>query len=137
MDTRLYDIILSKLKEYNELSGEENFGNDIVPYPSTNSKYPYTVFDEVRNVANHIFGNAYDRLSSVGYRVDIYAKTKGKYTKQHIARHIAEKVDYFLTYVVGLKQVSWNKEEIENEASIYHIIITYTGNLYENRRRLL
>ena len=75
-------------------------------------------------------------VSSVGYRVDIYAKTKGNVDKQSIARKCAKMADEYLTGI-GLTRISYNTSEIENDGSIYHIIVTYSGNLHENRRRFI
>lgn len=136
MDIQAYSDILNGLKEYNSKL-DKNYGNVVLAYPSTNPTYPYTIFDEIRNVANRDYNTPYDKVASVGYRADIYAKTKGNVSKQDIARFIAKEVDNYLTNYVGLLQVSYNVSELENDSSIYHIILTYSGNLYENRRRMI
>lgn len=135
MDIVVSDIILDGLKEYNSKL-DKNYGNVIMSYPSANPTYPYTVFDEIRNVANRNYNTPYDKVASVGYRADIYAKTKGSVSKREIARFIAKEVDNYLSKI-GLLQVSYNASELENDSSIYHIILTYSGNLYENRRRII
>ena len=135
MDILAYEYMLQGLKDYNSAI-EQNYGNVIVPYPTINSTYPHTVFEEIRNIANPNYNSYYDRVASVGYRVDIYAKTKGSVSKQIIARKIAQEVDNYLTNV-GLTRVSFNVSELENDNSIYHIIMTYSGNLHENRRKLI
>lgn len=135
MDIFAYDYILQGLKDYNATI-EQNYGNVVVATPPANPTYPLTLFDEIRNVANVNYNSAYDRVASVGYRADIYAKTKGSVSKQIIARKIAQEVDKYLTNV-GLTRVSFNVSELENDSSIYHIIITYSGNLHENRRKLI
>ena len=135
MDIFAYDYMLQGLKDYNATI-EQNYGNVVVATPPANPTYPLTVFDEIRNVANPNYNSCYERVSSVGYRADIYAKTKGSVSKQIIARRIAQEVDRYLTNV-GLSRVSFNVSELENDSSIYHIIITYSGNLHENRRKLI
>ena len=135
MDILAYEYMLQGLKDYNATI-EQNYGNVIVATPPTNPTYPLTVFDEIRNVANLNYNSCYERVASVGYRADIYAKTKGSVSKQIIARRIAQEVDKYLTNV-GLTRVSFNVSELENDSSIYHIIITYSGNLHENRRKLI
>lgn len=136
MDIIVYENILNSLKAYNnELP--ENYGNVVVAYPTIQTTFPYTVFDEIRNVVNPRFKSCYDKVSSLGYRVDIYAKTKGNINKQTIARKLAQDIDKFLTNCVGLTQVSWNNNELVNDASIYHIILTYSANLHENRRNII
>lgn len=135
MDILAYEYMLQGLKDYNATI-EQNYGNVVVATPPTNPTYPLTIFDEIRNVANPRYNSCYERVSSVGYRADIYAKTKGSVSKQIIARRIAQEVDRYLTNV-GLTRVSFNVSELENDSSIYHIIMTYSGNLHENRRKLI
>ena len=135
MDILAYEYMLQGLKDYNATI-EQNYSNVVVSTPPTNPTYPLTVFDEIRNVANPNYNGCFERVSSVGYRADIYAKTKGNVSKQIIARRIAQEVDRYLTNV-GLTRVSFNVSELENDSSIYHIIMTYSGNLHENRRNLI
>lgn len=134
MDIVLYDKLLQGLKEYNA-TVEKNYGNVVVRYPTTDTTYPHTVFQEIRNVANPNFNSCYGRVSNVGYRVDIYSKTKGNKTKDEIARNVAKIVDDYLT-TCGLTRVSFNISDLENDSSIFHIIITYTGQLNEYRRKI-
>lgn len=135
MDILAYEYMLQGLKDYNATI-EQNYGNVVVATPPTNPTYPLTVFDEIRNVANANYNGRFERVASVGYRADIYAKTKGSVTKQIIARKIAQEVDNYFTNI-GLTRVSFNVSELENDSSIYHIIMTYSGNLHENRRNLI
>ena len=135
MNIQFYDDILSGLIEYNDAVGQ-NYGNSIVSYPPIKPTYPLTIFEEIRNVANASYNGCFDRVASVGYRVDIYAKTKGNVTKHTIARRIAQIVDKYLT-VIGLTRISFNVSELENDSSIFHIIMTYSGNLHENRNKLI
>lgn len=135
MDILAYEYILQGLTDYNA-NIKQNYGNVIVPYPTTSTTYPHTIINEVRNVANANYNTCYQRLASVGYRVDIYAKNKGSVTKQTIARKIAQEVDTYLTSI-NLTRVSFNVVELESNSSIYHIIMTYTGTLNENRRNLI
>ena len=135
MDILAYEAILQGLKEYNG-KATQNYGNAIVRTPPTSPTYPLTVFTEIRNVANTNFNSCFERVSSVGYRADIYAKTKGKITKDEIARKIAKLVDEYLNNI-GLTRVSFNISELENDGSIFRIIMTYSGNLHENRKRFI
>lgn len=135
MDILAYDYLKEGLKDFNEKSGKPR-GNVIVSYPTANPTYPYTVFDEIRNIANPSFNTHFDRVASTGYSVRIYAKTKGNITKQQIAREVAQMVDKYLTYC-GLLRISYNANESINDNSIYEIIMTYSGNLHENRRKFI
>lgn len=133
MDIVFYDKILEDLQEKCKI-----YDNTIVPYPSNQPTYPYTVFEEIRNVVNERYNTCFDRVSSMGYRVDVFAKSKSnEENKQKIARAIAKEIDNCLTNYWGLSQISWNVIELENDSSIYHIVITYSCNLHENRRRII
>lgn len=136
MDITVYENILAGMKEYNDAI-DQNYGNTVVATAPSNPTYPLTVLDEIRNVANRNYNGDFDRLSSVGYRVDVFAKTKGNVTKQTIARKIAYEMDNYMSNYVGLFRVSYNVSELENDGSIYHIIITYEGNLHENRKKFI
>jgi hypothetical protein len=135
MDILAYNYLYDGLVDFNDKSGKPR-GNVIVHYPTANPTYPYTVFDEIRNVANPSYNTCFDRVSSTGYVARIYAKTKGKVDKQTIAREVAQMVDKYLTYC-GLLRISYNANESVNDNSIYEIIMTYSGNLHENRRNLI
>lgn len=136
MDIKVYDDIINGLREYND-NLTENYGNVIVEYPSAKPTYPYTVFREIRNVADTRYNTRYQKVSSLGYRVDIFAKSMGNISKSDIARNLMQSIDDFLSNTVGLTQISYNYSDIENDASIYSIILTYTCNFDENRRRII
>lgn len=135
MDILAYNYLYNGLVDMNEKSGKPR-GNVVVHYPTANPTYPYTVFDEIRNVANPSYNTCFDRVASTGYVARIYAKTKGKVDKQTIAREVAQMVDKYLTYC-GLLRISYNANESVNDNSIYEIIMTYSGNLHENRRKFI
>ena len=134
MDILAYNDLYDGLVAFNEKSGKPK-GNVIVHYPSANPTYPHTVFDEIRNVGTN-FNSDHERVASVGYVVKVFAKTKGKIDKQTIAREIAQMVDNYLRYF-KLTRISYNANESVNDNSIYEIILTYSGNLQENRRRFI
>jgi hypothetical protein len=135
MDILTYDYLLKGLKDCNANSSK-NYGNTVVKFPTINTTYPLTVFSEIRNVANPSFLTCHEKVSSVGYSVRIYAKTKGNKDKQTIAREIALMCDSFLSGI-GLTRTAFNANESINDNSIYEIIMTYSGNLYENKRRFI
>ena len=135
MDILAYDDILQGLTKYNKQKGKPR-GNVVVPFPTTDTTYPHTVLEEIRNVANPLYNTCFDRVASVGYRADVYAQTKGNITRQQIARECAKVADEYLTSI-GLTRVSFNVSELENDGEVYHIIMTYSGNLHENRRKLI
>ena len=135
MDILAYDYVLQGLIDFNQ-KADKNYGNLVVPYPTKDPTFPLTVFAEIRNTANPLYNATHEKVASVGYRADIFAKTKGKVDKQTIAREIAVIVDEYLTNI-GLTRISFNLEELVNDASIVRIILTYSGNLQETRRRFI
>lgn len=135
MDILAYDYLKEGLKEYNEKLGKPH-GNVIVPYATKNSTYPLTVFSEIRNVANPSFNTNFDRVASTGYAIRIYAKNKGKVDKQTVAREVAQFVDKYLSSF-NLTRISYNETQSVNDDSIYEVIMTYSGNLHENRRKFI
>ena len=135
MDILAYDYVLQGLRDFNQ-KADKNYGNVVVPLPPSDRTFPLTVFAEIRNTANPLYNATHEKVASVGYRADIFAKTKGKVDKQTIAREIAVIVDEYLTNI-GLTRISFNLEELVNDASIVRIILTYSGNLQETRRRFI
>lgn len=136
MDIMVYDYILSGLRQRNEII-EQNYGNSVAGTPPKNPTYPLTIFEEIRNVGIKGYKTCFDKLSSNGYRLDIFAKTKGNVKGQTIARKLAQDFDDYLTNIVGLDRVSYNVSELDDDGAIYHIIMTYEGTLHENRRKFI
>ena len=135
MDILTYEYLLQGLKDHNA-SAEKNYGNQILRLAPTKPDYPLTILREIRNSPTN-FNTCYERVSSVGYRADIYAQNKGKITRDIVARTIAQIVDEYLSGV-GLTRISKNENElIDEQGAFYHIILTYSGNLQENRFRFI
>lgn len=137
MNIWIYDNIYDGMVIHNESHASENYGNKVVKYAPTSPTYPLTVFDEIKNVVVKNYRTKYDKLTSNGYRLDVYAKTKGNVTKQEIARKIAKQMDDYLTDRVGLIQVSFNVMPLENDDSIYHITIMYENTFHINRAKFI
>ena len=135
MDILIYEHLKDGLTAYNEAMGSPR-GNTIVSLPpTTDTTFPLTVFQEIRNVGTGR-NSDFERVASVGYSVRIYAKTKGKIDKQTIAREIAKLVDDYMRQFT-LTRISFNANESINDNSIYEIVMTYSGNLHENRRKFI
>lgn len=135
MDILFYEILKEELISHNEKSGKP-YGNVIVPFATSKTTYPHTVFKEIRNVTNTQFNSPHDRVASVGYRTDIYAKNKNSIDNETIARQVAQIVDRFFTYK-GLPRVSFNVSFEGQDQCICHIVMTYMGNLSEYRRNII
>lgn len=136
MDIIAYEYLKEGMIKYNEDNGKP-YGNSIVGYAPKSPTYPLTVFDEIRNTANSAYNTCFERLSSLGFSVRIQAKKKGTVdNKQTIAREIAQFIDRYLT-AFNLTRISYNANPSVNDDSIYEVIMTYSGNLHENRRKFI
>lgn len=135
MDILAYEYLKEGMKKYNEKNGKP-YGNAIVGYAPKDPTYPLTIFGEIRNTANASYNTCFDRVASTGYSVRINAKTKGKVDKRTIAREIAQFIDRYLSSF-NLTRISYNENPSINDDSIYEIILTYSGNLHENRRKFI
>ena len=141
MDILAYDYILEGLKQFNTKI-DQNYGNVIYSEPPTFGKnktisYPITIFEENTNTANAQYNSCHDKVSSLSYVVDIYAKSKGNITKKTIARKIAKEIDTYLTEYVGLVRVGFMSDGLLGDGSLHRIVMTYSGNLHENRRKFI
>jgi hypothetical protein len=135
MDILAYEYLKKGMQAYNEEKGKPH-GNAIVGYARKTPTYPLTIFSEIRNTANASYNTCFERVASVGYSVRINAKTKGKVDKQTIAREIAQFIDRYLSSF-NLTRISYNENPSVNDDSIYEVIMTYSGNLHENRRKFI
>ena len=135
MDIQVYNYVLQGFRDYN--STVENYGNTIEEtQPKSKVKFPLTIVKEVRNVVYGAYTTGYQRVSSIGFLVEIYAKDKGEHTKTQIARELALIADNYFSSI-GLQRVSFNLDENLNNGSVCSIILTYNGTLLENRRRFI
>lgn len=134
MDILTYEGLKEGMKSYNDKYGKP-YGNSIVGKSPKNPTYPLTIFNEIRNVSTSINSVA-DRVGSMGYSVRIEAKNKGKVENQTIAREVAQFINRYLEHF-NLTRISYNENTSVNDDSIYEIIMTYSGNLHENRRKFI
>lgn len=137
MDIQIYNTIFDEFK-YNM----ENFCDYHVAvehYEPLSPQYPLVILKEIRNNPYGTNRGLLERVSSLGYRIDVFAKTNGEKTHQTIARKIADMSNTFLTWHVGLKQVSMNEERLntEKDGDLYHVIIIYSADYFENKKRIL
>lgn len=106
----------------------------VVGYEPSEPNYPLIIIDEVDNSAYQNMTNVRQSVSSVGYKVDIYAKTVGSVSKQTIARVLAYYCNEYLQ-LIKLKQVSYNAFPREGaNGAIYHITLMYSARYFENKQ---
>lgn len=134
MDTSIFDFLYQELKEY---ARSDNFAYsvDVLPSYPTKPKYPVVIFSEIDNTRKEEYNTDRERVSRLAFRVDIYAKSIKCKEAVFIGRDIARLLDRFLTKN-GLRQLSFSSNDSPNEYSIYHIIMVYRNNLYENKKIL-
>jgi hypothetical protein len=139
MDITIYDDILEGLKAYNEKIGKP-YGNSVASMQTTDTRYPLTVLSEINNTADRIFNTCRERLSTLGYRLTVYAKdsrkAENKADKRTVARQIAQKMNEFLTDYVGLHQIGFSERPLLNDNSIFQVDLTYAADFHENRRTI-
>lgn len=133
MDIKVYGEIYNGLKAYNERNGAP-YGNTVLDEEPINATYPITIIDEIRNTANTNFNGCFERVSTIGYKITIYAQDKGDFSKKQIARELAEFVDRFMTNYVGLSRVGFAPQALVRDNSLHGVVLTYSGSLHENRR---
>ena len=135
MDVLFYEKIKKELENHNEKYGKP-YGNEIVPHAVSQTHYPHTVFQEIRNTTNTQFNSCHDRVANVGYRIDIYAKNKNTLDREIIARQVAQIIDKFFA-IRKVARVSFNVMFEGHNQSICHIIMMYDSNLSEFRRSFI
>lgn len=137
MDTQVYSGIYQGLGNYLTQNASKCHNAKLVHFPATTPTYPYVIFDEIRNVQGRLsFGDNPDNISNLGYRVNIYAKTKGSKSKLDIARDVAQYVDNYCTNI-GLRRVGYGQDPRVADSELYGVIMTYNANLYDNRKQII
>lgn len=127
---KLYEAFEKALQRFSDKSG---ITVAIAHYAPSKPSYPLVVFSEVRNQPRTTFYSNRQRISSLGYKADIFAKTKGAKTKMDIAREIMQfTVDFFQTSI-GLNLISNNNfENVGTNGEIYQITLVFQQPYYEN-----
>ena len=137
MDINAYSEMYQGLNNYMTQNISKCHNAKLVHFPATTPTYPYVVFDEIRNIQGGLsFGDIPDNVSNLGYKVNIYAKTKGSKSKLDIARDVAQCVDEYCTNI-GLRRVSYGQDPRIADSELYGVIITYNANFYDNRRQII
>ncbi len=138
METELYTQIFNALEAYVK-EHYTDMSVSVCHYSPEEPAYPIVILDETRNTPYSSFKGFVERVASIGYRIDIYARTvDGEQTKQSICRALAKVCDEFMTGKAGLRQISWNAVDgAGTNGELYRVMITYTGAYLENKQRIL
>lgn len=148
MDITVYDKLYEALEiALNEFNNKSGFKANISSYSPDEPKYPLIIFTEVRNQPISRYTNYRDEISSLGYRVDIFAKTsvitlpnKTKTTKnkQQICRNLMEFVVDFLQYKIGLRLISNNPfDSVGTQGELYQIVLVFQQNHNDKREMFI
>lgn len=140
---KLYEAFEIALQEFNAESG---FKAELSGYSPDSPKYPLLILSEVRNQPYSPFIGIKERVSSLGYRVDIFAKTsiitlpdkkKTTMNKQQICRKLMEFVNNFMQVKIGLNLISNNSfDSVGTQGELYQITLVFQQNYYENKEFL-
>ena len=135
MQTELYDKIKEGLQDhFVSLGLSKSFNPSVVGFEPSDPKYPLIIIDEVDNTPYQNMTSFRQTVSSVSYKIDIYAKTSGSITKQTIARELAKHcIDYCKS--INLKQVSYNAfPNVGTNGAIYQITLMWSARFFENKQ---
>ena len=135
MQTELYDKIKEGLQDhFKKLELSKSFNPSVVGFETSDPKYPLIIIDEVDNTPYQNMTSFRQTVSSVSYKIDIYAKTSGSITKQTIARELAKHCNDYCKSI-NLKQVSFNTfPNTGTNGAIYHITLMYSARFFENKQ---
>jgi hypothetical protein len=94
------------------------------------------MISEIRNTANPSYNTPFERVASIGFSVDIYAQSQGDISKKTIARELAKLADEYMS-AINLLRSGFVPDGLVRDASLHRIIMTFTGSLHENTRRII
>lgn len=135
MQTELYEKIKEGLQNhFASLGLSKSFNPKVVGFAPSTPEYPLIIVDEVDNTPYQNMSHFRQTVSSVSYKVDIYAKTNGNITKQAIARTLAKHCNDYCESI-KLKQVSYNVfPNVGTNGAVYHITMMYSARFFENKQ---
>lgn len=144
MDITVYDKLYEALEiALNEFNTKSGFKAQISSYAPDEPKYPLIILSEVRNQPHSQYNGIRQRVSSFGYKVDIYAKTsiitlpnkkKTTLNKQQICRELMQFITDFMQIKIGLNLISNNNfDSVGTQGELYQITLVFQQNYYENK----
>lgn len=139
---KIYEALELALDKYN---AESSYRVALSRYAPQDPEYPLIIFEEVRNQPQGRYYGARERLSSLGYKVDIFARTKAvldendeldmRYNKQSIAREIMQFVVDFMQDKIGLQLISNNPfDNVGVNGELYQITLVFQQIYHENKQ---
>ena len=156
MDITVYDKLYEALKvDLEKFNAKSGFNAQICTYAPDKPKYPLIIFSEVRNQPNNYFYGGREKVSSLGYRVDIFAKTapvtttvttkgakpktvKPAVNKQQTCRELMQFVTDFMENKMGFELISNNyNDSAGTQGELYQQMLVFQQNYYENKEMFL
>lgn len=132
MQLEFYDKLFSDFKEFMKNYNSKIAVVETAPKEPT---YPLVILDEIRNTPTYSVRVGNQVVSSLGYQFDIYAINTGTKKNKQIAREIAEKIDYFMWTLNGIRRTSFNPiNNIDGGSQLYRITMVYSPQYYENKK---
>lgn len=141
---KLYEALETALQEFNTASG---FSANISPYSPDEPKYPLIILTEVRNQPQRFFYSRRESVSSLGYKIDIFAKTqivtkpdkkKEVVNKQQICRQLMQFITDFMQINIGLNLISNNSfDSVGTQGELYQITLVFQQDYLENKEMFL
>lgn len=132
---KLYEAVEKAITDFNAKSG---YKVALAHYAPNSPQYPLVMLYENRNQPLTRYYGSRERISSLGYTVEIYAKTvKGK-TKQQVAREIMQFVVDFMQNEIKIGLISNNEfDSTDQKREIYRIVLVFQRPFYENKETFI
>lgn len=128
---KLYEALNAAITDFNETV---KYNVALAHYAPKSPQYPLILLSENRNVPLGRYYGSRERISSLGYTVEIYAKDKAPLSKQDICRQIMQFVVDFMQDKIGLPLISNNSFDREGtNGEIYRTVLVFQRSYYENK----
>lgn len=137
---KLYEALEKALVDFNAKTG---YNAALSPFEPQNPEYPLIIMYEVRNQPKTVLYSPREEISSMGYRVDIFAKTKlitppdgekKSVDKQTICRVIMDFITNFMQKGIGLRLISNNPfPNVGTQGELYEIVLVFQRDHFDNR----
>lgn len=128
---KLYEAVEKAITDFNKTAG---YKVALAHYAPNSPQYPLVILSENRNQPLTRYYGSRERISSLGYTVEIYAKTvKGK-TKQQVAREIMQFVVDFMQNEIKIGLISNNSfDNVGTQGELYRIVLVFQRPFFENK----
>ena len=129
-----YEELAEALESFVEKCGNP-YNAKVTQVITKNTEFPVIRIVEIRNTTNQRANTYIQKVATVGYMVEIYAKNSNKILKSRIARELAQMVDNFME-AQRLIRMEYSSSDNEQN-SICRIVLTYMGTLDEYRNKFI